>query len=344
MKTSAMKFFPNCSWLPPFCLALFLAGGCSSQQPISNYARAGETVVLSLGGTDSNATVSVLKRQNVTVTITDSASVTHTAKLRNLFRVYSDPTSGYDFRSPTTNMYWDSYVTPHQGLWMAVVDLVDSSGNPLPLAPGAATFNVSSPDLTQWVDYPGWGWPWTNGNLSSIPISILAGSGAVNPMNYLTPLSYAPLDSLTANSQVEVTSSGTPSQTIGGASFVFSYVNAHFASSHGNASLPRVVVASPDRNVQLAWNRIDQGNGTTLLRVIISNPHGFNASNSKSGLVGGKSLLRSLRFSIIWDGNVIATSITDANWTNSIQLVSGEYIDLNGNVMPELSPVLAKVN
>ena len=227
---------------------------------------------------------------------------------------------------------------------MAVVDLVDTSGNPLPLAAGAATFTVSSPDLIQWVDYTTWGWPWTNGNLSSIPITILAGSGAVNPMNYLTPVSYAPLDSLTANAQVEVSVSGTPGQVLGGGSFVFSYVNADFASSYGNSSLPRVVAASPDPNVQLGWSRIDQGNGTTLLRVIISNPHGFNTSNSKTGLPGGKSLLRSLRFSIVWDGNVTATSITDANWTNSIQLVSGEYIDLNGNVMSGLSAALAKVN
>jgi len=344
MKTPSMKANHTYPWLALLCLVLAFASGCSSRQPLSHYARAGETVVLSLGGTDSNAKVSVLKSQNVTVTITDAASVTHTAKLRNLFRVYSDPTSGYDFRSPTGNLYWDNYVTPHQGLWMAVVDLVDPSGSPLPLAAGSATISVSSPDLNQWVDYPGWGWPWTNGDLSSIPVEILAGTGTTNPMNYLTPLSAAPLDSLTASPQVEVTPAGTPSQAVGGGSFVFSYVNADFVSMYGSQTLPRVVATSPDPNIQLGWSRADQGDGTSLLRVVISNPHGFNTDNSKTGLPGGKSLFRSLRFSIVWDGKLNATDITDANWTDSIQLVSGEYIDLNGNVMPELSPVLAKVN
>jgi len=324
--------------------ALFIFSGCSSRQPISNYARSGDTVVLSLGGTDGNALVSVLKKQNISVTITDAASNTYTAKVRNVFRVYSDPTSGYDFRSPTANMNYDNYVTPHQGLWLAVIDLVDpGSGAALPLAVGAASISLSSPDLNPWVDYPGWGWTWTNGDLRNIPIEILAGSGSTNPMNYLTPLTTAPLDSLTAGPQVEVTVLGTPSQAVGGGSFVFRVVNAGFGSGSGD-QLPRAVTTTPDRNVQLAWSQVNQGDGTSLLKIMITNPHGFNVDNSKTGLPTGNSLLRSLRFSIVWDSKVAGMTITDMNWTSSIQLVSGEYIDVNGNVLPELSPLLTKVN
>lgn len=324
-------------------VAILFAAGCSSRQPISNYARTGDTVVLSLGGTDSNAVASVLKKQNITVTITDAAANTYAVKLRNVFRVYSDPTSGYDFRSPTSSLYYDSYVTPHQGLWLAVVDLVDPvSGANLPLVAGAASFAVSSPDLNQWVDYPGWGWTWTNGNLSSIPVEILAGTGSKNPMNDLTPLSTAPLDSLTAEPQVEVTVSGTPSAKIGGGNFVFRLSNAGFGGTADK--LPRAVATSPDRNVQLAWNRVDQGDGTSLMTVIVTNPHGFHVDNDKTGLPAGESLLRSLRFSIVWDGKASGVTVNDANWTGAIQLVSGEYIDLNGDVLPELSPALAKVN
>lgn len=330
-------------WLLVLLAALIFAGGCSSRQPISNYARSGETIVLSLGGTDSNALVSILKKQNITVTIRDAANNTYTAKLRNVFRVYSDPTSGYDFRSPTNNMYYDSYVTPHQGLWLAVVDLVDPvSGAALPLIAGAASIAVSSPDINPWVDYPGWGWTWTNGDLRNIPITILAGTGASNPMNYLQPLTTSPLDSLTAQPQVEVTVSGTPSQRVGGASFVFRLTNASFGNQADHR--PRVVASSPDRNVQLVWNRVDQGDGTTLLRVVVTNPHGFNVDNNKAGVTAGRSLLRSLRFSIVWDERVAPSSVTDANWTGAVQLVSGEYIDINGNVLPELTVALAKVN
>lgn len=336
------RFYRLWGGLMLFSLVLAFTTGCSSRQPVSSYARTGDTVMLSLGGTDSNALVSVLKKQNIVVTITDAASVTHTAKLRSVFRVYSDPTSGYDFRAPTSDLNYDSFVTPHQGLWLAVVDLVDpASGAALPLAVGAASISVSSADLNPWVDYTGWGWAWTNGNLASIPIEILAGTGSRNPMNELTPLSTAPLDSLTAGPQVEVTVSGTPSQPVGGGSFVFRVVNADFGTA---SKRPRAVATSPDRNVQLAWRRIDQGDGTSLLKVIITNPHGFNTDNSKTGLPDGRSLLRSLRFSIVWDGKYNATPISDVNWQNSLQLVSAEYIDINGNAMPELSASLAKAN
>ena len=332
-------------WLMLLLLVLAFGSGCASRQSIANYARSGDTVVLSLGGTDSNALVSVLKKRNITVTITDSANVTYTATLRNVFRLYSDPTSGYNFRSASTGLFYDNYVTPNQGLWMAVIDLVDPvTGNPLTLAVGMATVSITSPDLKPWVDYSGSGWSWTNGNLSNIPLEILAGAGSSNPMNYLTPLSIAPLDSLTPEPQVEVTVTGTPSRPVGGGSFVFRLVKVDFAGSYGTQALPRVVTTSSDPNVQLAWNRIDQGNGDVLLKVIITNPHGFNVDNSKTNLISGNSLLRSLRFNIVWDGLYNTSPITDANWQNSLQLVSGEYIDLDGNVLPELTPSLSKVN
>ena len=81
-------------------LAVF---GCASQQPLSHYARSGDTVAVSLGGTDSNALASVLKKENITVTLTDAANSVHPLKVRNVFRVYSDRTSRYDYRSPTSN-------------------------------------------------------------------------------------------------------------------------------------------------------------------------------------------------------------------------------------------------
>ncbi len=85
----------------------------------------------------------------------------------------------------------------------------------------------------------------------------------------------------------------------------------------------------------------DPGDGTRRLRVSILNPHGFNADNEKTGILQGRSLRRSLRFSIIWSTR--NTDITDANWENSLRLVQGEYFDLDGNTMTELRPVLTKM-
>ncbi len=319
----------------------FIAMGCASMQPLSNYARTGDTVAISLGGTDSNALAPVLKKENITVTIKDAANSVYPVKVRNVFRVYSDPTSGYDYYAPLPNSgSYDAYVPAHMGQWMAIIDLVDpTSGNPPALATGSATLSVASPQLQNWVDYPGWGWTWTNGNLSSIPIQILPGTGSANPMNYQQPITFAPLGELEPRPQVEVSVSGTPSTLIGGGSFTFSYVTANFGTAQGQR--PLVTTTTPDPNVQLASNYVDQANGTTLITVLISNPHGFNVDNSKTGLAVGRSMLRSLRFDIMW-GNP-ATTINDTNWQQSLQLVSSQYYNLSGNPMAELSPVLTKV-
>jgi hypothetical protein len=222
---------------------------------------------------------------------------------------------------------------------MAVLDLVDpADDSPLPLAVGYAHLTVSSPDVQNWVDYPGYGWPWTNGNLDSVPIEILAGTGAPNPMNYLGPVTTAPLDSLEPNPQVEVTASGAAATEIGGGSFVFRIANADFGGPPGK---PRPVLTVPDSNIQLLSHRIDQGDGTSLITVVIINPHGFNTDDSKTGLVAGKSLRRSLRFSLVWSAQ--NTTVNDANWQDSLQLVNGDYFDVEGNSIPALAPTLVKV-
>lgn len=331
------------TWIGVLLLVSLMLGGCSSMQPLSNYARSGDTVAVSLGGTHSNALVSVLKKGNVTVTITDVSNAQYPVKLRNLFRLYSDPTSAYDYRNVSgNNSYIDTYNQPHQGLWMAVLDLVDPTTDiPLPLAVGDATLSISSPDILNWYDPTTWGWTWTNGNLDSIPLEILEGTGAPNPLNYLAPLSAAPLDSLEPSSQIEISVQGTPNQKIGGATFVISYSNDVFPI----ALPPRVAAVTPDPNVQIGWGSKDQGDGTTLLTVTVINPHGFNENNNKAGLYysfggGGSSLLRSLSFSVFWNG----AAVDDSNWQNHIQLLDSMYVDLNGDPMFELSTSVQKVN
>ncbi len=315
-----------------------LFSGCASMQSISNYARSGDTVMISLGGSDSNALVSVIRKENVNISITDSLGNSYPVKVRNLFRVNGDPTSGYAFRSPTTTMYYDNYVDPHQGLWLAVIDLVDPvTDTPVPLAVGGATLTISSAEVQNWVDHSGYGWPWTNGNLNSVAIEILAGTGTPNPMNYLGPVLTAPLDSLEPNPQVEVTASGSSGSDIGGGLFVFSFQNVDFGGVIGK---PRAVVTVPDPNIQILSNLVDQGDGTSKLNVVIVNPHGFKTGNDKTGLVAGKSLRRSLRFSLVWSsGN---TTVNDANWQSLLQLESASYFDVDGNDLSALTAAMVK--
>jgi len=319
-------------------LICLIFSGCASMQPLSNYARSGDTVMISLGGTDSNALVSVIRKENVNISITDSLGNSYPVKVRSLFRVNGDPTSGYAFRSPTTTMYYDNYVDPHQGLWLAVIDLVDPVTDiPVPLAVGGATLTVSSAEIQNWVDHTGYGWSWTNGNLNSVAIEILAGTGTPNPMNYLGPVSSSPLNSLEPNPQVEVTANGSSVSAIGGGLFEFSFQNADFG---GAFSKPRAVVTVPDPNIQILSNLVDQGDGTSKLSVIIANPHGFKTDNGKAGLVAGQSLRRSLRFSLVWSsGNA---TVNDANWQSLLLLDNASYFDLDGNDIPALTASMTK--
>lgn len=320
--------------------------GCASQQPISSYARTGDTVLVSLGGTDTNALVPVLKKETVTATITDAANNVYPVKVRNVFRVYSDPTSKYAYSGPkNVNSYegeWEEWVPSNMGLWMAVIDIQDPiTGQSPSLTAGQGKLSFSSPELAPWIDYPGWGWTWSNGNLSAIPIEILPGMGSPNPMNYMQPITQSPLNSLEPNPQIEVRAevSSEFSTIVGGGTFVFSYVTANFGTAVGRR--PRVTTTANDPSVQLVSRYFDQTDGTTLLTVLIGNPHGFNPNNIKTGLILGRSLLRSLRFNIMWRDPV--TAIDDVNWQNSIQFVSGQYVDLDGYPLPDVVPVIAKV-
>jgi hypothetical protein len=50
---------------------------------------------------------------------------------------------------------------------------------------------------------------------------------------------------------------------------------------------------------------------------------------------------KSLNLSLFWNNNPL---VTDANWQQAIQLVSGEYVDIAGNPVLDVTPVLAKIH
>ena len=118
-----------------FSLAFVMLHGCSSMQSMSSYARTGDTVTISLGGTEeSNALVEILKKEDIAVTIADSSSNTYPVTLRHLFRVYPDHSSSYVFDTKKINSgpSWSSFMPPLLGQWMATVDLVDPVTGLLP--------------------------------------------------------------------------------------------------------------------------------------------------------------------------------------------------------------------
>lgn len=339
-------------WIVQPCtlLLLGLVVGCSSQQPLSNYARTGDTVAVALGGTEqSNSLVDILKKEDIAVTLTDAAGVVHPVKLRNLFRTYGDYTSGYVHRTYRQNAgpWYDSAVPAHMGQWIAVVDLVDPASGMAPtLAIGTATLNFLAPQqLTPRKDYSHYNLTWTNGDLSAVPLEILSGTGAPNPLNYQQPVSFSPVTALEPLTQILVEPNGTNSELIGGGSFTFIYTPADFGAPL------KAVPAGHDPYVQLSSSYTDRGDGSRMLKVYVMNPAGFLPTNDLRGATAHvdptsrKSPYKSLRFSLVWDGLTVATNVTDENWQNSIQMIADQsgYIDLNGNPVESLTPSMSKV-
>jgi hypothetical protein len=302
--------------------------GCAALQPLSNYARTGDTVAVALSQTEPNVTI---RTEQTTATLTDAANVNRPVRVRHVFRVYSDPTSAYSRRSvmksgwDSSNVPMETYSNPYQGQWVAIVDLVDPTTGAAPaFATGTAKLVVN----------------WPSGASNQNDLEILPGTGQSNPLhgNYFF-YNYDPIGTLEQMPQVQVTFSGTASAPLGGASLTFTYNTANFGGSH---TAPWVTIISPDPNIQLYSSRRDLGNGNTELKATVLNPYGFKTDNDfYSGIAEQMSLRRDLRLTVAWDKSL--NNITDANWQGSLQLTGYQLFDLNGSAVSGFTPVLTKL-
>ncbi len=69
---------------------------------------------------------------------------------------------------------------------------------------------------------------------------------------------------------------------------------------------------------------------STLLKVMLLKPEGFLPANVFHAGIPGVN--KNLIFNIFWLKT--DTFVDDTNWQNTIQLISGEYVDINGDVIP----------
>jgi len=316
--------------------------GCASWQAMSSYARTGDTVTIALGSTDEgNALVEILKKEDISVSITDANSNTYPIKLRKLFRTYADNTSrfivGTNQIDNALQYDWESYHAPLTGQWMAIIDLVDPDTGSLPLlAAGSATISVTSADqLIPFVPIGPYSFAWSDGNLSSIAIEILPGEGVINDLK-MSAITFDPVTALEPLSQILVKPNGIPSVELAGGSFKFIYNATNF--DFGVKAVP----FSHDPNVQISSSVTDLENGTKQLHVLIMNPKGFKTDNLRGSQlgIGEKSPFRSIRISLVWKGGA---TVTDANWQNFIQMAEGQYIDIAGNSVDEITPIMDKI-
>lgn len=324
--------------------------GCVGQQPFSKMARSGDTVALALGGSPSHELNANVRKQDMTVSITDNnTEITYPVRLRHLFKLHADPTSKLNYRT----MYdYDSgifftrfYRQPHLGEWIAVVDLVDPDTlNPLPLTPGPATIHVATTDLVDQI--PVYGVPSAEGNLQSIPIEILPGTGSLHTFNENGDPSV--LESLP---QVEISFdtsqiidpvedpvalgdfSFSSSTIVGGIGLTIDYDENYFYPQfppmvRGGINDPRIHVHTGD---------VKAGGTNKVLKLIaLTDQHGAIANPDPGGYVNyyGRrfSIMENMRISISWDPEVLKTGPIDASNMGSVfQITEATVVDLNGN-------------
>jgi hypothetical protein len=299
-----------------FAVAALLLSGCVQIASIPSYARAGDTIVLGLGGIGRNWHGE--KPKNLQVVITDATAHTYPLKLGVVFQAYPDYLSGANV------MAFDGSdgikLEPYDGGWFISATLTDNIDNPLPLALGAATLHISADNLSVAVDEQGQLFP-QEGNLSSIPLEILAGA----PSTTNATAQFGAYDN--RGSHFLIRPAGASSATFGGAYYVINYQS---DSSFGPL-LPMVFPVSHNPFVKMDYKLQQNGNGSGTYYVHIYNPSGFTATTPRTPKQAApKDLGVHLEY---YDANGADTAKTNF----ALDAVNSYFIDLNGNKIPGLA-------
>lgn len=336
--------------------------GCVGQEAFTKMARTGDTLSLALGGAPSHELNGIVSKSAMSVTIKDSSGVTYPVTLRYLFRLYPDPASmltysaTYDFAPFVYTSR--AYRQPNQGEWIAVIDLADpQTGVPLPLVPGPATFQVSTPDLVN--SLPVLGVADSDGQLSAIKVEILGGTGSSHTFNLLggNPGVLEPLPRLEISfnsTQVLPDFSAIGSATIiGGVGLTIDYDDAHFSGKfppmvQGNINDPRILVHVADTSV--SGNKVLNIVAMRSQRGIVVNP---DPNNVQDSLTGGRkhSKISDLKIFISWDPALLQSGVIDSTNVGTVFPVSNlTVVDENGVPLvdasgaPLITPVVRLLN
>lgn len=298
-------------------LFLFMLSGCAGLQPMSNFARSGDTITVALLGAEADEFIS---KSNLTAEIVD-ASGSYPISIRYLMRAYPDPVSIRSWYERNDQQYQSAL--GGQGLWIAVIDLVDPNTNsapPLVAGGSMATINFNYSGMDDL-------------NIPSQTITILDGQGESHSLlnannNYEMVFTLEPEDHI----QVSFDGELPESPYLGAVKVTFSCdVGSICVSSHGWSA----VQVNPNPHVQLfqsVYTAGEPGTEVRYLDVYIVNPYGFKEVASGSFGEGRK---KDLSFSIMWASNQF--NITQNNWSDYLT-VEATYYDLDGNEINTLSP------
>ena len=326
---------------------LLLMTGCIGLKPLAEYARSGDTIHVNLGGLKRNAQGQVITRADLTVTLVDINGVSHNPPVVAVFRVFPDHTSVYAVQSqdPTDTFYGD--LVPHDGALWASIRLVDRVtfeplGNPVTGLPqGTALLNIDSGGkLTQTFKPNG------VGIYTRIPLEILAGV-TPQPNPWWSDLAKFQYLAYETHPHLTVKPSTAPATTVGGVQIEIIYSSTLTSVQQTvNPFELRLVPMHHDPNVGLIQSTTDNGDNTITLKAILTNPNGFVPS--VSGAIG-ESGTYDLNLALVSNnGKVVLTpgsppfyDITEIDIPTWFTITANSfYVDLNGDVIPGITPVL----
>lgn len=314
--------------LAVFMLTALVGTGCVNLKTAPGYARAGDMVSVAVGGLKFNTNgAQTIQPGDITATLTDSGSVPHNVKVLATFRAYPDFTSLYSVGSlDRSGAYGGFYsdVEPYDGQWWVNMQLVDPlTDNPLPLALGNATLALSISGVTDTYG--------SDGNLNNLSLEIVAGTATPDPLDFAQYVAYSPQRSLTVQPD---TLAGVP--VVGGMQVKLDYNNA--AVKPGSPLIPRLVPVTHDPNINIIQHTVDNGDGTSSLIAMVTNPNGFVPDSANGGSWSiGRSTFKDLNFSIVVQDDNDLAGYT-ANY--ALDAVESYYIDDNGNVIGAATPIL----
>lgn len=323
-------------WL--LCTVCLIVSGCTSI-PLPKYAKAGDFVTIPIGGSKTVANSNYLKLSDLDVTVTDTQGQEFPALVLRLYRVYADPSSRYAIASQDLGSQINGIVYANEGQWMLQFVMPGSNELGQTPAPGIAEIAVVSTEVnpdpdprnrlinTDPVPY--------NDDLARLPFEILPGSGGPVSSELFGAQYLSTVSTILATPDVE----DDLANNVGGAVYVYRYTTGSFLDN----GIPYAVKTSPDQNIQLITSREVMGDGTTQLTAIVLSPNGFFDDNA---WLPGRSYYDGLHVALSWDNFVYGNdTVNDQNWADHISLVEEEsyYIDLSGNTIVNVSPVLTKV-
>jgi hypothetical protein len=325
-------------------LLLLAVTACVQTKTVPGYARAGDYIVVGLGGIVRNVGgSSKLKASDLNITITDQDNNAHTLQPQALFKSYPDYSAYMNTVNLQGNMVLPAIalegMVAYDGGWFAVVPLIyPGPGHvPLPLAPGIAKVSVTSAKLTNTNNI-------SEGDLAEIPIEILAGQSEQD-VDFVKQFSgyvdtnkgfqISPVDALAAFEQ------GT---FIVGAFYVVRYEGVDewgwTGDTAGFVGAPVTVVpAHHSPHTQVSYSVVPDGPEIGHIYISVMNSYGFVSSQFLGDVPSALTLFPAsrlvdldVRLNYLWDYNA-----AQANAKFSLQQADSYFITPDGQRVPGLA-------